>query len=123
MDMLQLLTVLATAPVDARIVLQLPNGDEVEVTDARHHCQLVVLRAAVPEVEPLDNSAYIKEAQCMFPAEDFLETGIESVRKQRMNQDFKNALIETLSDIQTTVAREAEYGRDELHKALAEIEQ
>ena len=121
MNTMDLLNALCRAPTDARIVLQLPNGDEVDVTDARCHCQLVVLRADVPDLEPLDNSASIREAMAQFPSEDFLKTVIESVRKQHMNQNFKNDLIETLEEIQSEIANAAEYGREELTAALAEI--
>lgn len=119
MNTSDLLEALCRAPTDARIVLQLPNGDEVDVTDARCHCQLVVLRADVPELEPLDNSAHINEAMTQFPSEDFLETAIEMVRSDRF--DYDN-LIKMLEEIQSEVSRSAEYGREELVAALAEIE-
>lgn len=126
MNTMDLLAALCRAPTDARIVLQLPNGDEVEVTSAAHHCQLVVLRANVPEPERLDNSAHIEEAMSQFPDEDFLENAMRSISNQTFPQhmaEFKGVLIGTLDEIQSEVARAAEYGRDELREALSEIEQ
>lgn len=126
LDTMGLLHALCRAPTDARIVLQLPNGDEVDVTDARCHCQLVVLRADVPEPEPLDNSAHIEEAMAQFPSEDFLGTAILSIRALKFPPrmaEYKDTLIETLEEIQSEIARAAEYGREELVAALAEIEQ
>lgn len=125
MYMMSLLEELARAPVDARVVLQLPNGDEIDVISAAHHCQLVVLTADVPDEEPLDNSVHIEEAMSQFPAEDFLETVILSIRALKFParmDEWKNTLIETLEEIQSETSRAAEYGRDELRKALVEIE-
>lgn len=126
MTAIDLITALSRAPVDARVVLQLSNGDEVRITSAQNHCQIFELRADIPEPERLDNSAYIEEAMSQFPEEDFLETVITSVRAlafpPRM-AEYKSALIDTLGDIQSEVARASEFGRDELGKALAEIAQ
>jgi hypothetical protein len=125
MNTMDLLEAVTRAPVDARIMLQLPNGDEIPVTEARAHCQLIVLRADMEEPEPLDNSAHIEEAMAQFPAEDFLETVLLSIRALKFPpkmQDYKDTLLETLEEIQSEVARAAEYGRAELVAALAEIE-
>src|SRR4030042_1922504 len=124
MNVLELWNRLAIAPHDARVVLQLPDGNDVEVSDMRHHCQLVVVSAQVPWPEPLDNSGNIEEAMSQFPDEDFLETIVKSIRAEKFPprmDEFKNALIETLLEIQSEQARASEYGRDELRNALKQI--
>ena len=69
------------------------------------------------------SEANLSEARAGFPDEDFLATVVRSIRQlatklRGENKSHAKGLADELEDIQSTCARAAEYGREELAKAV-----
>lgn len=80
---------------------------------------------ALKEVQEID--ANLKEAMAQYPAEDFLQTPINRLhelakRLRNENRQEVLAIIGQLDDIAQCTFYAADYGRDELRKALKTVE-
>jgi hypothetical protein len=72
--------------------------------------------------------AHVNEACCQFPAEDFLEGVKDRLHElsKRVRGDNKSELmgiIEALDDIAQCTFNAADYGRDELRKAIKALDE
>lgn len=68
--------------------------------------------------------AHMSEAMAQYPAEDFLSDAISRLQTLAKNlrggnKDTLNGIIESLEDVAQCTFNAADYGRDELRKALA----
>lgn len=71
--------------------------------------------------------AHLSEAKACFPAEDFLEPirqALQELHKnlRGANREKLGGILESLDDLAQCVFNESDYGRDELRKALATIQ-
>lgn len=94
------------------------------LTRAQVEC-LLERGTALESVNGID--AHLDEARCQYPAEDFLEGHKESLldlmeNLRGANRETLKGIIENLADIATNTNNSADYGREELDKALKVIE-
>ena len=105
----------------------LSREEEFRLTGTLRRESIDELLDASSRLEALGGvDAHIEEALAQYPAEDFLE-GV----KQRLgalmknvrgaNKDELQGIIEALDDIAQTTFYAADYGRDELRKALRTV--
>lgn len=79
------------------------------------------LATAEDKAEAADDAcSHIQEAKCSFPGEDCLQALIDECRELGQGRVTKAevlALCEKLEKLQSSLARDAEYGLDELQQA------